>query len=67
MNRRKGIIQKNKIFIMILFFCFLFAMNYIFDLYIRPNNIDIVRNCSVAFGISLGIGIVWIKSDKNKN
>ena len=53
-----------KIFIIIGMFLIFFGGNYLFDYIIRPNNISAIRNASVALGVSAGIGIVWIRSDK---
>lgn len=49
----------NKKILFIKVFLVLSISNFIFDFLFRSNNIDILRNVSIAFGIACGVIIFW--------
>lgn len=56
-----------KIIIMIIGCFILSILNYLFDYFLRPDNMNVLRNISVAFGFSLGSGLVWIYLDRTNS
>lgn len=53
---------------LIIIFLLLFSMNYMSDILLKLPNSSLIKNFSVALGVTIGIGIVWITISKsNKN
>jgi hypothetical protein len=50
----KGTLKKRVINCVILSVLFTFS-NFIFDYFFRPSNMDLIRNISVAVGVSIGV------------
>lgn len=59
---------RGRIFKLIISFILLWVLSYGFDYFFRPSKIDLLREGSIAFGLSFGIyftDIIFLKNNKN--
>ncbi|MGO1371305.1 MAG: hypothetical protein ACTHVE_05565 [Senegalia sp. (in: firmicutes)] len=62
----KWIHIRKRVFKFVILFIFFGSLNYIFDYFFRPSNIDLLREFSVAFGLAFGISFLDIIFSKKK-
>ncbi|OYO51485.1 hypothetical protein C8E03_10456 [Lachnotalea glycerini] len=55
MNNRKIMVVS-----LIIIFLLLLLMNYMSDILLKLPNSSILKDVSVSFGVTIGVGIVWI-------
>lgn len=56
---------RKKLFRLIALFALFVVLNYTFDYYFRPSNINLFRTFSIAFGLSFGISFIDVILLKN--
>lgn len=62
----KWIHIRKRVFKFVILFIFFGSLNYIFDYFFRPSNIDLLREFSVALGLAFGISFLDIIFLKKK-